>query len=177
MKKSFNLHIIPILIVASLTTFALFELSEGITNNGTFLDNSLEFGFLIICVILIILYRKRLGLLIGLLSDSNKTLSEQIIASSVEAEKWRLEAQATLISLNEKINSQFCRWNLSKAEKQVAMELLKGLSHKEIANLRQSSEKTVRLQAASVYRKALIDGRAQLSAFFLTGLQIIEDKN
>ena len=48
--------------------------------------------------------------------------------------------------------------------------LLKGLSLREIAQLRDTSERTVREQARSVYRKAGINGRASLSAYFLEDL-------
>ena len=54
----------------------------------------------------------------------------------------------------------------TRAEAEVALFLLKGLSHREIAELRQTSERTIREQARSVYRKGGLPGRAALSAFF-----------
>jgi hypothetical protein len=48
--------------------------------------------------------------------------------------------------------------------------LLKGFSHKEIARLRHTSTTTIRQQAASIYQKANLSGRAALSAFFLEDL-------
>jgi DNA-binding NarL/FixJ family response regulator len=48
--------------------------------------------------------------------------------------------------------------------------LLKGLSHREIGELRRTSEATVRQQALAVYRKAGLRGRTELSAFFLEDL-------
>ena len=68
------------------------------------------------------------------------------------------------------IDRQFVAWSLSPAEREIASLLLKGLSHKEIATLRQVSEATVRQQARGVYRKAGVDGRHELAAFFLEGL-------
>lgn len=47
---------------------------------------------------------------------------------------------------------------------------LKGLSHGEIANLRNASERIVRDQALAIYRKAGVAGRTELSAFFLEDL-------
>ena len=47
---------------------------------------------------------------------------------------------------------------------------LKGLRHKEIAELRQTSERTVRQQALAVYRKSGLNGRTDLAAFFLEDL-------
>lgn len=51
-----------------------------------------------------------------------------------------------------------------------ALLLLKGLSHKVIAEVRATSERTVRQQALAVYRKAGLAGRAELAAFFLEDL-------
>lgn len=42
----------------------------------------------------------------------------------------------------------------------------KGLALKDVANLRSTSERTVRQQALAIYRKAGLAGRAELSAFF-----------
>jgi DNA-binding NarL/FixJ family response regulator len=52
----------------------------------------------------------------------------------------------------------------------VALLLLKGLSLKEIATVRATSERTVRAQARSLYSKAGLTGRAALSSFFLEDL-------
>lgn len=75
-----------------------------------------------------------------------------------------------LRGLGAAIDAQFERWGLSSAEREVALLLLKGLAHKEIADVRGTSEKTVRQQALSAYRKAGLTGRAELSAFFLEDL-------
>ncbi|MBT8470373.1 MAG: helix-turn-helix transcriptional regulator [Myxococcales bacterium] len=64
------------------------------------------------------------------------------------------------------------RWRLSPAEKEVALLLLKGLSHKEIAKVRSVTETTARQQARAVYRKAGLSGRHDLAAFFLEDLML-----
>jgi DNA-binding NarL/FixJ family response regulator len=68
------------------------------------------------------------------------------------------------------IDAQFERWKLTAAEREVALLMLKGLSHKEIAAVRETSERTVRQQAQTIYGKANLSGRAALSAFFLEDL-------
>jgi DNA-binding NarL/FixJ family response regulator len=68
------------------------------------------------------------------------------------------------------IQEQFEAWHLSQAEQEVSLLLLKGFSHKEIARLRHTSTTTIRQQAASIYQKANLSGRAALSAFFLEDL-------
>jgi DNA-binding NarL/FixJ family response regulator len=72
--------------------------------------------------------------------------------------------------LSQAIGAQFAQWNLTAGEADIAALLLKGLSHKEIARLRDSSETTVRQQAASIYRKSGLGSRAELAAFFLEDL-------
>jgi DNA-binding CsgD family transcriptional regulator len=87
-----------------------------------------------------------------------------------QGQRWRAEARSFLNGLGEAIEKQFSRWNLTEAEREVALLLLKGLSHQEIATVRSVSERTVREQARSIYSKAGLTGRTALSAFFLEDL-------
>ncbi|WP_220336965.1 MULTISPECIES: LuxR C-terminal-related transcriptional regulator [unclassified Wenzhouxiangella] len=91
---------------------------------------------------------------------------------SVQAEsrRWRERYQSTIRGLSEAIQEQFEAWQLSKAEAEIALLLLKGLSLKEIAAVRTTGERTVREQARAIYRKAGLTGRSELSAFFLEDL-------
>lgn len=68
---------------------------------------------------------------------------------------------------SEVIHQQFEEWQLTGSEQQVAMLLLKGLSFREIASLRNTKEKTVRQQASTIYGKSGLDGRHAFSAWFL----------
>lgn len=97
-------------------------------------------------------------------------LERQLEASREDAERWRREAREALEGLGEAIDRQFDRWELTPAEREVALFLLKGFSHREIAAYRDVSERTVRQQAHAVYSKADLSGRAELSAFFLEDL-------
>ncbi len=97
-------------------------------------------------------------------------LSVDLAAAQQEAERFRQEAHDALRGLGEAIDRQFTRWNLSPAEREVGLLLLKGLSHKEVAELRSTTETTIRQQALSVYRKSGLRSRAELSAFFLEDL-------
>jgi len=92
----------------------------------------------------------------------------------VEAEHWKNENHELLQGLGAAIEQQFLRWELSNAEADVGLLMLKGLGHKEIAAIRQTSERTVREQARSLYRKAGLSGRSALSAFFLEDLLLPE---
>ena len=97
-------------------------------------------------------------------------LTVDLEAAQKEAQRFREEAHEALRGLGEAIDRQFTRWNLSPAEREIGLLLLKGLSHKEIADVRSTTETTIRQQALAVYRKSGIRSRTELSAFFLEDL-------
>lgn len=97
-------------------------------------------------------------------------LAEHLRASQEEAARWRRDAADLIAGLSAAIDAQFARWGLSPAEQEIALLLLKGLSHKEVAQVRTVSETTVRQQARSIYKKAGLTGRSDLAAFFLEDL-------
>lgn len=66
----------------------------------------------------------------------------------------------------EVMQKQFASWQLTESEQDVVLSLLKGLSFREIAELRETQEKTVRQQATGVYKKAGVAGRHELAAWF-----------
>lgn len=103
------------------------------------------------------------------LSRERRELRHQLAASRAEARRWRSEAADLLDGLAAAIDRQFDRWSLTTAERDVALALLRGLSHKQIAGVRHTSERTVRQQAHLLYRKAGFASRADLAAFFLDG--------
>ena len=71
------------------------------------------------------------------------------------------------------LNERFQTWDLTPAEKDVAMFSIKGFSTAEIASFRGVSEGTVKAQTNAIYRKANVSGRAQLLSLFVDAL--IED--
>jgi DNA-binding CsgD family transcriptional regulator len=97
-------------------------------------------------------------------------LTERLEMTEADARRWRDEARELLNGLGSALDRQFERWALSPAEKEVGLLLLKGLSHKEIAEVRSVSEATARQQARAVYKKAGLSGRNDLAAFFLEDL-------
>jgi DNA-binding NarL/FixJ family response regulator len=102
-----------------------------------------------------------------------------LVEALVEAEQWKKESNELIQGLGAAIERQFERWKLTKAEAEVGLFLLKGLSHKEIGGIRQTSERTVREQSRALYRKSGLSGRSSLSAFFLEDLllpHIAEDE-
>lgn len=89
---------------------------------------------------------------------------------AAEAAAWREQASSVLRGLGEAIDRQFVAWGLTDAEREVALLLLKGFGTREIAALRDTTDRTVRQQAQAVYAKSGLAGRAELSAFFLEDL-------
>jgi DNA-binding CsgD family transcriptional regulator len=68
------------------------------------------------------------------------------------------------------VDQQFSDWKLSTGEREIALLLVKGVSMREIADTRQTSEGTVRQQATVIYKKSNLSGRQELAAFFLDEL-------
>jgi DNA-binding CsgD family transcriptional regulator len=68
------------------------------------------------------------------------------------------------------IAERFETWGLSKAEQDVAMFLIKGSSTAEIAQMRMTSEGTIKAQNAAIYRKAGVTGKTQLLSLFIEEL-------
>lgn len=75
----------------------------------------------------------------------------------------------------ELLNDRFVAWRLTRAEADVALFAIKGLSTAEIASLRGTSEGTVKAQTNAIYRKAGVTGRAQLLSLFIDDL--MQDDN
>lgn len=73
-------------------------------------------------------------------------------------------------SFAELIEDRVREWQLTPAERDVAIFAIKGLSTAEIAGLRRTSEGTVKAQTNAIYRKAGVNGRHQLISFFVEEL-------
>ena len=64
----------------------------------------------------------------------------------------------------------FDGWNLTEAERDVAIMILKGLDNETIAQVRNTAPGTVRAQATRIYAKSGSDGRAQFISLFMEEL-------
>lgn len=99
-----------------------------------------------------------------------RDLQVDLQGTRADLERWRSEAQGLLRRLGAAIEHQFRSWDLTSAEREIALLILKGLSYKEVANARGTTERTVRHQALAIFRKAGLAGRAEMAAFFLQDL-------
>ena len=100
---------------------------------------------------------------------SNQRLRRELASLEEQADAARLSPSvaAARHEFAEMMQQQFEEWGLTQTEKEVALLLIKGLSFKEMAVVRQTLEKTVRQQASSIYRKAGVSGRHAFSAWFI----------
>ena len=102
--------------------------------------------------------------------EERMELIRDLETARTEGDGWRSKVQSHLAGLRGEMDRQFQDWTLTGAEREVGLLILKGLSHKEIASLRATTEATVRQQAQSIYRKADLPGKTAFSAYFLEDL-------
>ena len=112
------------------------------------------------------------GFIYLVLDMRRRTRQQQALAASLTLSEERLrnlgdELREARRQHGAAMQRQFQAWHLSRSEQEVALLLLKGLSLKEIATVRETREKTVRQQASSIYGKSGLEGRHALSAWFL----------
>lgn len=106
--------------------------------------------------------RREIEVLTKQLKTTRETLDETR-ASLSELDNKRRQASRQYGAV---ISEQLTAWGLSASEQEVALLLLKGLSFDEIANVRDTKEKTVRQQATAIYRKSGLSGRHEFAAWF-----------
>ena len=102
-----------------------------------------------------------LGTILGALALRRSHLKTQAAEARLRA------ASGAFMDL---LRDRFAAWGLTPAERDVALFAVKGMSTSEIAQLRQTSEGTVKAQTAAIYRKAGVSGRPQLLSLFIEDL-------
>lgn len=167
-----SLTLVAFTLMACLSAFDLVsDLKEGTTLSHVVIEGAI---LLVAFVSAGLVARKlmQVARVAKLAAAEARSLAGQLAKSTAEAERWRSEARTLMRGLSQAIDEQFARWQLSPAEKEVGLLLLKGLSHREIAELRSVTEATARQQARAVYKKAGLSGRHDLAAFFLEDLML-----
>jgi len=164
-----------LLAFAGVALFAAIDVSADLREGADFAHVAAEVGILLVGLLGSIFMTRRLVLTLRRARAVEKealSLAEQLAATRVEANRWQTEARDLVKGLAAALDQQFDRWNLTPAEKEVALLLLKGLSHKDIAEIRSVTEATARQQARAVYKKGGLSGRHDLAAFFLEDLML-----
>lgn len=106
--------------------------------------------------------------------EEKMALLADLKTARAEGRAWRQRAENHMNGIRLEMQRQFQEWQMTEAEQEIALLMLKGLSHKEIAGLRGTSEATVRQQARSIYQKAKLPGKTAFSAYFLEDLILPE---
>jgi DNA-binding CsgD family transcriptional regulator len=161
---SFTKWLIPLLLAITVT---------GIVDLILDSPESLFSAHVLVDVLLVVLsLGTAVYLLIGLrlaersLGQTLEALEER----SEERDAWQARTEGLLRGLGAAMEDVFDDWGLTPTERDTALQLLKGLSHKRIARIAGRSERTVRQHAVAVYRKSGLGGRAALSGFFFEQL-------
>ncbi|WRQ45452.1 helix-turn-helix transcriptional regulator [Rhodobacterales bacterium FZCC0083] len=81
--------------------------------------------------------------------------------------KAQTQLSALKVDFDEYVRTQFAKWQLTVAEKDVALLLLRGLNTSDIAELRSVSVGTIKVQAHNVFGKSGVSSRVEFMALFM----------
>ena len=104
------------------------------------------------------------------LREDQIALRDYVARNNAKGADWRAARSAEIAALSDAIALEFRDWGLTGEEMDVAELLLKGASLKEIALDQRQSMSRLQALEASVYRKAGLSGRVELSAYFLDSM-------
>ncbi len=144
-------------------------MKESDPNNDAIISNVLvrryawALGLALLSVLLVVglCYQRWRG------SQREAGLQLAYVKATGEATLKTEELEKALAGIHAHIEAEFDEWQLTLAEREIALLLLKGLRLKDIADSRGTSERTVRQQAQAVYKKANLEGRFELAAYFI----------
>ncbi|MCB1051217.1 MAG: response regulator transcription factor [Acidobacteria bacterium] len=157
------------LIIAAATAFDIFvDLGQGGSLRHVWVEGIVFALSLTAAFSFLLHYRSAL--------QKNRELKHALDLTREDLLQWKEHTHELLLGLGQMIDKQFDLWSFTTSEKEVGLLILKGFGFKEIAELRQTSERTVRQQAIALYRKADVSGRAEFSAFFLEELLLPLDQ-
>ena len=115
---------------------------------------------------LILSLRKKLGL-----AEANfMNAKNEVEVLQKEKDEWETKNLKYIEGLSQSIKEKLDSWKLTPSEKEIALFSLKGLSTKEISDIRSTSEITIRQQLSSIYSKSGLRGKNELISFFLEDL-------
>ena len=106
-----------------------------------------------------------IGLIMGSVFGALALRSARRKSSEAEAALKRAQS-----AFKDVLELRFSDWELTAAERDVALFAIKGYSTQDIADLRGVSEGTIKAQSNAIYRKAGVSGRAQLLSLFIDEL-------
>lgn len=163
----FGEFILFVVLLFAVLIFAIVDISTDILDHETYIHIIVDIVLAGFSLGMIGYLTYKFGQVRWALSSQLQQSKNEKEAAAKQVELWQSKASQLKQGLSEEIESKMNDWSLSQAEREVSLLLLKGLSLKEIADIRQTSERTVRHQSLAIYAKANVSGRAELSAFFL----------
>ncbi|MEE4175838.1 MAG: LuxR C-terminal-related transcriptional regulator [Xanthomonadales bacterium] len=150
-------------LLAAIVVLKALDLRADMTENLPASHLAQEWALLVLSLIgfiyLVIEMRRRTRAL--------ERLKQSLSFNQERVDSLGAELRAARAEHGKAVRREFQAWKLTESEQQVAMLMLKGLSLKEVAAIRDTREKTVRQQASNIYAKSGIDGRHALAAWFL----------
>ncbi|MBI2520724.1 MAG: helix-turn-helix transcriptional regulator [Bdellovibrio sp.] len=84
--------------------------------------------------------------------------------------RWKKRSAYFAKDFQQHLESTFTDWELTSSERDIALLIIKGLSLKEISDIRDCSDRTIRNHANTIYKKAGVKSRSELSAYFFEDL-------
>ena len=166
-KFTKNKWTIPLLAFVLVAVFALVDVVSDLREGAGFFHVAIELLLVLFSVGSAILILTRF---ISSAQVRYQRSEEELSELRKQAKHWQREAHTLVHGLSQHIDRQLDKWEFTKSEKEIALLIIKGLSFLEISEIRNVKEKTIRQQCTSIYRKASVSGRAELSAFFLEDL-------
>lgn len=105
-----------------------------------------------------------------------RRIEEKLEKRQAELRGFQSELTAVRERVRATIDNQFIKWELTPAERKIAMFMVRGYSFEQIAGLLRKSERTVRQQAQSIYSKTGFANRSEFTGFFLENLFSLDDE-
>jgi DNA-binding NarL/FixJ family response regulator len=160
----------PFILSILLVLFAAFDIVHDISRTEGYSHILAETVIFFIGFLLNIYFVHRAAFHINDLTQKNSLIDRSLQSSLLENANLKTEQQKLKDGVYNAVAQQMQKWELSPSETEIAFLVLKGLSNKEIANVRNTSESTVRLQCSSIYKKSQLNSRSELAAYFLEDL-------
>lgn len=163
MKKLNNEYVLVLFLLSFVSILTAVDLFKDFSEGNSLFHLLIEASVILTCLFSIVLFLRKL-------IEEKHSLTASLDETREDLNYWKKKSSNLINGLSFEIDNQFKNWHLSKSEKEIALLLIKGFSTKEIANIRKTSEKTVRVQTSSIYKKTKLANRNELSAFFLEDL-------
>lgn len=162
----------PLLVSLLLIIFAALDIVHDIQTAISYQHVVLETIVFFLGFLLNLYFVDRTTRSLNYLKSDHAKVVQTLQSTTLENEQLKVEQEKFRQGLTFEIERQLKKWGLSPSEAEIAFLLLKGLSNKEIAEVRATSESTVRLQCSAIYKKSNLTSRSELAAFFLEDMLV-----